>query len=410
MELLHFSLKGKQKGLPCNPPLSKKKSSEIFRKIFPNRAAKAPAELSIDYESPPLIFYGNANDSTGAILSGQLKLTVNQPEIKLKTLEMELLGMTTTKKPCFKHCSGCRTVITSIHQWIFLSAPFCFQMGKHTFPFSHLLPGHLPSTSHGSLGSIDYMLSSYATSTNLDSINVTRELTIKRAIKPRDDRIQIQYVASNNIGIELMYPGIIYPIGLFSVQARLTGVVGRRKDYQIRFIVQKLSWQIVEHLVIISPACRKHNPELGGGVQKGRVHSEKTLLGGDSIKDGWKNDFGIPGGQTDFEFRASIKPGSQYVCDVKSATGFEVKHTLVLEIIMAEHHIRDSDPKTAVPTGQLYVLKTVARQILTDRSGMGISWDEEQPPVYEDVPHSPPDYVIKDNQDEPITKDRERIP
>jgi hypothetical protein len=30
--------------------------------------------------------------------------------------------------------------------------------------------------------------------------------------------------------------------------------------------------------------------------------------------------------------------------------------------------------------------------VVTEKSGMGISWDEEQPPVYEDVPNSPPGY------------------
>jgi hypothetical protein len=29
---------------------------------------------------------------------------------------------------------------------------------------------------------------------------------------------------------------------------------------------------------------------------------------------------------------------------------------------------------------------------VTERSGLGISWDEEQPPLYEDVPASPPTY------------------
>lgn len=405
MDLLHVSSKGKQKCLPSHSSL---KTPTTLRRMFPIRVTKAPAELSINYESPPLVFYGNVNDSTGAILSGQLELTVTEPEIMLKTLEMELLGMTTTKRPCFKDCPGCQTVTTSIHQWTFLSEPCCLKMGKHNFPFSHLLPGHLPSTSCGSLGAIDYMLSSHATNVELESISVTRKLTVQRAIKNRVHRTQLLYVTSNNIGIELMYPEIIHPIGLFPIQVRLTGVVRRRNDYQIRFLVQKLRWRIDEHFVIISPACRKHNPKLGGGAQKGVVHRDKSSIGGESIKDGWKNDFAVPGGQVDFDFRASIKPGSRYVCDVKSATGFDVKHTLTLEIVITEHHIKDSDPKCTVPTGQFYVLKTAARQILTERSGMGISWDEEQPPVYDDVPDSPPSYTMKGYQDQPIDKDLNR--
>ena len=30
--------------------------------------------------------------------------------------------------------------------------------------------------------------------------------------------------------------------------------------------------------------------------------------------------------------------------------------------------------------------------VLTERAGLGISWDNEAPPVYQDVPPSPPSY------------------
>lgn len=40
--------------------------------------------------------------------------------------------------------------------------------------------------------------------------------------------------------------------------------------------------------------------------------------------------------------------------------------------------------------------------VVTERAGLGISWDEEQPPLYEDVPLSPPNYQSNDLFDEPI--------
>lgn len=39
------------------------------------------------------------------------------------------------------------------------------------------------------------------------------------------------------------------------------------------------------------------------------------------------------------------------------------------------------------------MLRMQFKVILTERSGMGISWDEEMPPMYEDVPISPPGYT-----------------
>lgn len=400
MNWLHISWKGKQKNVNHDPSPNNEKSPRKISKKVPDRFPKAPAELTINYESPPVVFHGCANSSTGAILSGQLELTVIEAEIRLERLEMELLGTTTTKKPCFKNCPDCHAVTTSIYQWTFLSKSTCFRMGKHSFPFSYLIPGHLPSTSHGSLGSIEYMLSTNAISSNLRSIKFTRKLMIQRAIQPREDRINHQSVGPCNVWVKLTYPEVIHPIGSFPVQVRLTGIVARREKYQIRFVVQKLSWRIDEHFGIVSPACRKHNSKLGGGAQKGIIHRDVTLIGYETVKEGWKNDFTVPGGQADFEFRVSIRPGCQYVCDVESAAGLQVRHTFTLEFVVAEHHIMDEDPKNAIPTGNMYILKATSKQILTDRSELGMSWDEEQPPVYQDNSHSPPDYTIKYHQSE----------
>lgn len=35
------------------------------------------------------------------------------------------------------------------------------------------------------------------------------------------------------------------------------------------------------------------------------------------------------------------------------------------------------------------------RLVVSDRSGLGISWDEEAPPMYENVPAAPPTYFIE---------------
>ena len=49
--------------------------------------------------------------------------------------------------------------------------------------------------------------------------------------------------------------------------------------------------------------------------------------------------------------------------------------------------------KGAVPTGSARVLRMQFKVVVTERAGMGISWDEEMPPMYEDVPSSPPGYA-----------------
>lgn len=48
--------------------------------------------------------------------------------------------------------------------------------------------------------------------------------------------------------------------------------------------------------------------------------------------------------------------------------------------------------KQVMPTGAARVLRMQFSLVMTERSGLGIAWDDEVPPVYADVPLSPPEY------------------
>lgn len=378
-------------------PSASKHGSKTSPKNSPIMAATVPAKLDIDYESPPLIFLDTPVRSTGAILSGQLELTVLDAEIRITTFEMILLGVITTKKPVSKDCPNCRTVTTEIQKWTFLNDVARFKRGKHSFPFSSLLQGHLPTTTHCALGSIEYSLHAYARTSYGEAIDFTRPVIIQRALRPGVDRTYHRVYAALNIDVDLTFPTSIHPIGQFPVQLRLTGVVRRKEDSQLRHQMMRLNWRIEEHSTIISPACAKHEHRLSSGATagnhapKGILHEESTLIGSAELKTGWKDDFTSERGTTEMEFQAAINPALPSACDVRSATGFAVTHVLVVEIILAEMYAVKAS-KHASPTGVTTALKMLAKPVLTQRSGMGIAWDEEQPPVYGDVPESPPGY------------------
>lgn len=108
-------------------------------------------------------------------------------------------------------------------------------------------------------------------------------------------------------------------------------------------------------------------------------------------------------------------------CDIDDPTlGIFVTHTLVVEVVVAEEVIHDvnkrpalkktrslalqvlmdidgpdgNPPAVGVPTGAARVLRMQFSMPLTERLGLGISWDDEVPPTYEDVRClSPPQYV-----------------
>jgi hypothetical protein len=98
------------------------------------------------------------------------------------------------------------------------------------------------------------------------------------------------------------------------------------------------------------------------------------------------------------EFNFGVQPNAKPLCDLKAEDGTEVSHVLIVEMIVTEEHTPIGRPKQATPTGIARVLRMHFNVIVTERAGLGISWDEEQPPLYEDVPLSPPNYQNGDNE------------
>ena len=69
----------------------------------------------------------------------------------------------------------------------------------------------------------------------------------------------------------------------------------------------------------------------------------------------------------------------------------------MLELVIAEEWAPNKKPHQATPTGAARVLRTQFNIVVTERLGMGIAWDDETPPTYEDVPASPPSYLQVDD-------------
>jgi arrestin-related trafficking adapter 1 len=391
MDLLHLISKEKRRSL------INRQSSQVSKnnpKHQPKASQTDVVGIDIELESPPLIFYGSQNSSTGALLSGQVTLSITRLVAEVKSLEMTLVGKATANKPVAKSCPNCQAVITVIQHWIFIREPQLarLQPGKHSFPFSYHLQGHLPTTSHGSLGSIEYALEVRASPSFSPDVHVSRPITIGRALNPTSDQTHVRKFTPLEISGKLTLPYLIHPIGLFPVQLQLLGVCGKLGLTDTRHHILKLSWRIEEHSSNISPACPAHKYKVGGDG-KGIFHKDMSVIGSKEIKTGFKNDFDTPGGQIEVQFQACVNPEGKHVCDVKSPMGFTVFHLLVVELILCERQALSNERVYTTLTGSATLVKMQAKVILTERAGLGIAWDEEQPPVYDDVPSSPPAYT-----------------
>lgn len=359
-------------------------------KKSPKIDPKRPAKMDMEVESPPLVFYNQPQSSTGALFSGQLKVQVTDPTVTFEKFEMRLLATVTTKKPVSHNCPDCTTQITEIYKWEFLKAPTPLKHGDHSFPFSYLLPGHLPATTHGSLASLDYHLAAVATSSTGENITYQRSINIKRAVMPGNDKHSIRVFPPTDLTAHVTIPPVIHPIGDFGMGMRLSGLNTKTKDALTRWRLRKLSWRIEENQKFVSPACHKHAQKVGG-EGKGILHDEMRIIAHEEVKSGWKTDF--EEGNVDVEFKAAVNTALKPLCDVESPNGLSITHNLVIEIVVAEEWAPLKKPNQATPTGAARVLRMQFNIVLTERSGLGVSWDEEQPPMYEDVPASPPTYT-----------------
>lgn len=378
------------------------KSKDRTSQSSPRAMPAQPGRFEMIIESPPLVLYGQVSNSTGALLSGRLKLLVEDPtgEVRLDSFTMILRATIATKKPIGKDCRECIERVDELKQWTFLSEAKTFYKDKdNQFPYSFLFPGQLPATTQSQLGSIQYALLATATTSHGEKITYTHPLIIQRAIQPGPEKSSIRIFPPTNLTGRVQLPPIVHPIGTFPVNMCLSGVVEKKGDSHTRWRLRKLSWRVEEHSKVISTPCAKHAHKVSEG--KSVLHSETRTLGNDELKSGWKSDFDTIGGEINVEFEASLATRTNHraTCDVESPAGIEVKHNLVVELIVAEEFCPSRNTQLITPTGAARVLRMQFALIVTERAGMGISWDEEMPPVYEDVPESPPGYGSADKND-----------
>lgn len=348
-------------------------------------------------ESPPALFIDSPQTSSGHLLSGRLQVTPKTHDVVINNITMYLEATVTTKRPVIERCRACATQVSDLYEWNFFShaKTFAISKGMQEIPFSHLIPGHLAATTHGIIGSIDYSLHVRAKSIDGIETEFRRELVLKRGLRPSSDKHSVRVFPPTNLSLNLTLPSIVHPIGGFPIEMRMTGITTKKDDIQTRWRLRKLTWRIEENETVISPACAAHAAKVGG-EGKGIQHEHVRAVGSDEIRGPFKTD--VSDGIVEGEFEASMDTRLKPQCDSESTTGFKISHSLILELVIAEEWAPNKKPQSATPTGAARVLRTQFNLTVTDRLGMGISWDDEQPPMYEDVPDSPPHYATQETR------------
>jgi hypothetical protein len=123
IEEKHTKMPDAHKRLSLGLNISPKSSSR-------NISQHQPATLDCVIESPPLVFYGSTASSTGALLSGQIRLNVQDEHMVIDAFKMRLALEVTRKKPFHSHCQECSHQSTNLTTWTFLQGPATLAKGE----------------------------------------------------------------------------------------------------------------------------------------------------------------------------------------------------------------------------------------------------------------------------------------
>ncbi|KAK0719092.1 hypothetical protein B0T21DRAFT_61199 [Apiosordaria backusii] len=371
----------------------------------------APASLDWKLESPPIVMYGNAENSTGALLSGQLFLSIKEEALEIESFTATLNIRVAQKKPFANHCPECTTQCTEIKKWSLLEHPLVMMKGQHSFPFSVLLEGHLPASMETPLVSISYEFKAEAIPrsngiASIPPIKLEKVLDVKRSLPASDTpHHSVRVFPPTNIKASAHYPHVIHPIGSYTLALRLDGIakLNPRVNTIEYWKLKKLTWRLEETTKTVAPACGRHSPKSGDGAEdqqhkKGIVRCDTRVIGEKTLFSGWKSDYtNANDAKVELELEYSLGKHARSACDTKSQDGTEVSHQLMVEMVVSQEWAPVNKPSLVTHTGVGRILRMHFGTILTERGGIGISWDNEAPPIYQDVPPSPPAYFQETN-------------
>lgn len=370
------------------------------------------ASLDWKIESPPAVMHGDAETSTGALVSGQLLLNVKEELFELDTFEAKLDIHVIQKRPFHQHCNDCTNQKTELKNWKFYGdtvlgkgkAPFpspcsvpwlTHLAGLHEVPFSVLLEGHLPASTDNAVIAVKYEFTAEVKPKQGPSLKMVKAINVKRSLPvPELPHHSVRIFPPTNIAASVHYPQVIHPIGSNTLQLRLDGIVKTNTDANTveYWKLKRLSWKLEEHLSTVAPACAKHTPkDADAAAKKGLKRTEARTIGSADLTNGWKSDYS-PNGNVEMELEYGCNVNSKSACDMKSRDGTEVTHQLVVEMVVVQEYAPINQPKNVTPTGVARILRMHFGTTLTERAGLGVSWDNEAPPIYQDVPPSPPSY------------------
>ena len=253
------------------------------------------------------------------------------------------------------------------------------------------------------LAAITYEFKAEAVAQNTPStispIKLEKIIDVKRALPVSEaPHHSVRVFPPTNIKASAHYPNVIHPIGRYNLALRLDGIakLNARVNTIEYWRLKKLTWRLEETVKTIAPACGRHSPKPtaeDSNQSKGIVRSDTRVIGEKTLFNGWKSNYtSATDSYVELELEYDVAKHAKAACDTKSQDGTEVTHQLMVEMVVSQEWAPVNKPSLVTHTGVGRILRMHFGTVLTERGGIGISWDNEAPPIYQDVPPSPPAY------------------
>ncbi|EJS41625.1 YOR322C [Saccharomyces arboricola H-6] len=179
-------------------------------------------------------------------------------------------------------CMNCKTKITNMKSWEIQKNTQDISVGKHSYPFSYLIPGSVPCSS--SLGAaaetqvkyeliavVTYMdpyrkvLSSTHSTPRKESspskkqlLQLVMPIAVTRSVPRGPDKNSLRVFPPTELTAAAVLPNVVYPKSTFPLEMKLDGVSSGDRRWRMR----KLSWRIEETTRVKGHSCPVHKHEL----------------------------------------------------------------------------------------------------------------------------------------------------
>ncbi|QEU58409.1 Ldb19 [Kluyveromyces lactis] len=260
---------------PCkSTPLTPVNSGQ--RKQLTNSLTTSLSHLSLSHTHHA--HYQKSGDNLKRLASMSNLITPPKAvtSVSLNSVELSLIQKVHYEKPfrpsaaVLNTCTNCKTKITEFHRWTIMNKPTELTVGQHSFPFSHLIPGSLPATTHlgsNSHSTIKYELIAVVTykhpfkgkgESAKRVLQLNLPIPITRSILRGSDKTSLRVFPPTELTANAVLPNVVYPKSTFSMELKLDGICSDDRRWRMR----KLNWRIEEKVKVRAHGCQAHKAKL----------------------------------------------------------------------------------------------------------------------------------------------------